>query len=179
VTGGEALYADMGISARRHPLSRGSRWCCRRCAELSRPGALLLIDGDAARQPFFLLAPVMGPLPAGGHCDAAAIIASQALISGVFSLTQQAIQLGYAPRLDIEHTSSLEMGQIYVPQVELGVDDRDHLDRHRLRIVERAGRGVRNRRHDDDGDHGDSAARHRARTLAMAKPAVYAMTPSF
>src|SRR4029078_3761508 len=73
--------------------------------------------GEAARQPFFLLAPSWALFPLVALATAAAIIASQALISGAFSLTQHAIQLGYAPRLDIEHTSSHEMGQVYVPQV--------------------------------------------------------------
>jgi KUP system potassium uptake protein len=70
-----------------------------------------------ASQPFFLLAPTWARLPLVMLATAAAIIASQALISGAFSLTRQAIQLGYAPRLDIEHTSSHEIGQVYVPQV--------------------------------------------------------------
>jgi KUP system potassium uptake protein len=80
-------------------------------------GALLLQDAEAAEQPFFLLAPQWALLPLVGIATAAAIIASQALISGAFSLTRQAIQLGYCPRLDIDHTSSLEIGQVYVPQV--------------------------------------------------------------
>ncbi len=80
-------------------------------------GALLLLDPTAAEQPFFLLAPAWALLPLVGLATAAAIIASQALISGAFSLTRQAIQLGYCPRLDIDHTSSLEIGQVYVPQV--------------------------------------------------------------
>jgi KUP system potassium uptake protein len=80
-------------------------------------GALLLQDAQAAHQPFFLLAPVWARYPLVALATAAAIIASQALISGVFSLTRQAIQLGYAPRLDIRQTSSEEMGQIYVPQI--------------------------------------------------------------
>src|SRR5678815_641850 len=79
-------------------------------------GALLLHD-PTAEQPFFMLAPKWVLLPLVGLATAAAIIASQALISGAFSLTRQAIQLGYAPRLDVEHTSSHEMGQVYVPQV--------------------------------------------------------------
>jgi KUP system potassium uptake protein len=70
-----------------------------------------------ARQPFFLLAPSWALLPLVGIATAAAVIASQALISGSFSITRQAIQLGLAPRLDVEHTSSRAMGQIYVPQV--------------------------------------------------------------
>jgi len=118
VTGGEALYADMGHFGKR-PIRIA--WFALVLPALMLnyfgQGALLLIDGDAARQPFFLLAPSWALFPLVGIATAAAIIASQALISGAFSLTQQAIQLGYAPRLDIEHTSSHEMGQVYVPQV--------------------------------------------------------------
>ena len=118
VTGGEALYADMGHFGKR-PIRIA--WFALVLPALVLnylgQGALLLIDGDAARQPFFLLAPSWALFPLVGLATAAAIIASQALISGAFSLTQQAIQLGYAPRLDIEHTSSHEMGQVYVPQV--------------------------------------------------------------
>jgi KUP system potassium uptake protein len=80
-------------------------------------GALLLVKPEAAEQPFFLLAPTWMLVPLVVVATAAAIIASQALISGAFSLTRQAIQLGYSPRLDIAHTSSDEMGQVYVPQV--------------------------------------------------------------
>ena len=69
-----------------------------------------------AEQPFFMLAPVWARLPLVALATAAAIIASQALISGAFSLTRAAIQLGYAPRLNVD-TSSWEMGQVYVPQV--------------------------------------------------------------
>src|SRR6185369_1638294 len=84
-------------------------------------GALLLSNPRAIQQPFFLLAPGWALIPLVLLATAAAIIASQALISGAFSLTQQAIQLGYAPRLDIQHTSSLEAGQIYVPQANWGL----------------------------------------------------------
>ena len=118
VTGGEALYADMGHFGKT-PIRIA--WFSLVLPALMLnylgQGALLLIDGKAARQPFFLLAPSWALFPLVGIATAAAIIASQALISGAFSLTQQAIQLGYAPRLDIEHTSSHEMGQVYVPQV--------------------------------------------------------------
>ena len=113
VTGGEALYADMGHFGKR-PIRIA--WFALVLNYFGQ-GALLLIDGDAAKQPFFLLAPSWALFPLVGLATAAAIIASQALISGAFSLTQQAIQLGYAPRLDIEHTSSHEKGQVYVPQV--------------------------------------------------------------
>jgi KUP system potassium uptake protein len=118
VTGGEALYADMG-----HFGTRPIRFAW---FTLVLPalllnyfgqGALLLANPEAAEQPFFLLAPGWALLPLVAIATAAAIIASQALISGAFSLTQQAIQLGYCPRLDIEHTSRHEIGQVYVPQV--------------------------------------------------------------
>jgi KUP system potassium uptake protein len=118
VTGAEALYVDMGHFGKR-PIRVAWFVIVLPALVLNYfgQGALLLIDGDAARQPFFLLAPSWALFPLVGIATAAAIIASQALISGAFSLTQQAIQLGFAPRLDIEHTSSSEMGQVYVPQV--------------------------------------------------------------
>jgi KUP system potassium uptake protein len=118
VTGGEALYADMGHFGKR-PI-RFAWFSLVLPALLLNyfgQGALLLENPAAAEQPFFLLAPGWALLPLVVLATAAAIIASQALISGAFSLTQQAIQLGYSPRLDIDHTSHHEMGQVYVPQV--------------------------------------------------------------
>ena len=117
VTGGEALYADMGHFGKR-PIRIA--WF-----SLVLPALLLnyfgqgalLLHNTGAEQPFFMMAPAWALLPLVGLATMAAIIASQALISGAFSLTRQAIQLGYAPRLDVEHTSSHEMGQVYVPQV--------------------------------------------------------------
>ena len=118
VTGGEALYADMGHFGKR-PIRYA--WFGLVLPALLvnyfGQGALLLANSEAAAQPFFLLAPTWGLIPLVVLATAAAIIASQALISGAFSLTQQAIQLGYSPRLDIEHTSHHEIGQVYVPQV--------------------------------------------------------------
>src|SRR5262245_6937820 len=118
VTGGEALYADMGHFGKR-PIRLA--WFALVLPALLLnyfgQGALLLHDPQAAHQPFFLLAPAWALYPLVALATADAIIASQALISGAFSLTRQAIQLGYVPRLDIEHTSPHEMGQIYVPQV--------------------------------------------------------------
>jgi KUP system potassium uptake protein len=78
-------------------------------------GALLLQDPGAAENPFYRLAPSWGLLPLVGLATLATIIASQAVISGAFSLTRQAVQLGYLPRISIVHTSSDEIGQIYVP----------------------------------------------------------------
>jgi KUP system potassium uptake protein len=122
VTGGEALYADMGHFGKR-PIRIA--WFALVLPSLLLnyfgQGALLLLNPAAAEQPFFLLAPSWALLPLVGIATAAAIIASQALISGAFSLTQQAVQLGYCPRLDIDHTSSAEMGQVYVPQVNWGL----------------------------------------------------------
>jgi KUP system potassium uptake protein len=118
VTGGEALYADMGHFGKR-PIRLA--WFILVLPSLLLnyfgQGALLLVNPAAAEQPFFLLAPEWALVPLVLLATAAAIIASQALISGAFSLTQQAIQLGYSPRLDIEHTSHHEIGQVYVPQV--------------------------------------------------------------
>ncbi len=118
VTGGEALYADMGHFGKR-PIRFAWFTLVLPALLLNYfgQGALLLADPKAAEQPFFLLAPDWALLPLVGIATAAAIIASQALISGAFSLTRQAIQLGYCPRLDIEHTSHHEIGQVYVPQV--------------------------------------------------------------
>jgi KUP system potassium uptake protein len=117
VTGGEAMYADMGHFGKR-PIRLA--WFALVLPALLLnylgQGALLLLNPEA-RQPFFLLAPAWALVPLVGIATAAAIIASQALISASFSVTRQAIQLGLAPRLDIEHTSSREMGQIYIPQV--------------------------------------------------------------
>jgi len=117
VTGGEALYADMGHFGR-VPIRLA--WFALVLPALILnylgQGALLLLD-PTVEHPFFLLAPSWALLPLVGLATAAAIIASQALISGSFSITRQAIQLGLAPRLQVEHTSAREMGQIYVPAI--------------------------------------------------------------
>ncbi len=118
VTGGEALYADMGHFGRR-PIRLS--WFVIVLPGLVLnyfgQGALLLASPAAAQNPFYLLAPRGAVLPLVALATAATIIASQAVISGCFSLTRQAVQLGYAPHLRIEHTSSETIGQIYVPQV--------------------------------------------------------------
>jgi KUP system potassium uptake protein len=118
VTGAEALYADMGHFGKR-PIRIA--WFVLVLPALLLnyfgQGALVLRNPSAAEQPFFLLAPEWLRFPLVVLATMAAIIASQALISGAFSLTRAAIQLGYAPRLDVEHTSRHEMGQVYVPQV--------------------------------------------------------------
>jgi KUP system potassium uptake protein len=84
-------------------------------------GALLLRDPTTAESPFYHLAPAWALYPLIALAALAAIIASQAVISGAFSLTRQAVQLGYCPRMQIEHTSSREIGQIYIPAVNWGL----------------------------------------------------------
>ncbi|SFB14886.1 potassium transporter Kup [Azotobacter beijerinckii] len=118
LTGAEALYADMGHFGRR-PIARA--WFLLVLPGLVLnyfgQGALLLADPEAARNPFYLLAPEWALLPMIVLSTLATIIASQAVISGAFSLTRQAIQLGYVPRMQVQHTSSAEEGQIYVATV--------------------------------------------------------------
>ena len=116
VTGGEALYADMGHFG---PVPIRLAWfiVVLPCLLLNYAGqgALLLRDPTAIENPFYLLVPEWGLYPMIFLATMAAVIASQAVISGVFSLARQAIQLGYLPRLNVKHTSDSEQGQIYVP----------------------------------------------------------------
>ncbi len=116
VTGGEALYADMGHFGKK-PIRLA--WFCVAlpCLVLNYfgQGALLLNNPEAIANPFYMLAPKWALLPLVILATTSAVIASQALISGVFSITRQAIQLGFCPRISIVHTSSREIGQIYIP----------------------------------------------------------------
>jgi KUP system potassium uptake protein len=122
VTGGEALYADLGHFGHR-AIQIAWFGVALPCLLLNYfgQGALLLRDPAAAVNPFYYLAPSWALYPLIALATAATIIASQAVISGAFSLTRQAVQLGYSPRLRIEHTSSREIGQIYVPAVNWGL----------------------------------------------------------
>ncbi|MCL6739860.1 potassium transporter Kup [Sphingomonas sp. RB56-2] len=118
VTGAEALYADMGHFGRK---AIGISWLtlvypCLTLNYLGQ-GALLLGNPQAVSNPFFLMAPEWARLPLVGIATLATIIASQAVISGAFSVTRQAIQLGFLPRLSILHTSAKAAGQIYIPVV--------------------------------------------------------------
>jgi KUP system potassium uptake protein len=120
VTGGESLYADMGHFGRR-PIRIAWFGLVLPALLLNYfgQGALLLQEPDAAEHVFYRLAP-SSPwflYPFVGLATVATIIASQAVISGAFSLTRQAVQLGYSPRVEIVHTSEAEIGQIYVPAV--------------------------------------------------------------
>jgi KUP system potassium uptake protein len=118
VTGAEALYADMGHFGRR-PIRLAWFLVVLPCLLLNYFGqsALLLVKPEAQANPFFSLAPEWALYPMIGVATAAAVVASQALISGAFSLTRQAVQLGYIPRVTIIHTSSTQIGQIYIPEV--------------------------------------------------------------
>ena len=118
VTGAEALYADMGHFGRR-PIRLAFFTLVLPALLLNYfgQGALLLREPRAVANPFYLLAPRWALYPLLLLATLAAIVASQALISGVFSLSQQAVQLGFSPRMTIVHTSEREHGQIYVPQI--------------------------------------------------------------
>jgi len=118
VTGGEALYADMGHFGKR-PIRMAWFGLVLPALVLNYfgQGARLLNDPAAVEHPFFLLAPGWATYPLVTLATAATVIASQAVISGAFSLTRQAMQLGYLPRVHIEHTSTREIGQIYIPGV--------------------------------------------------------------
>ncbi len=118
VTGGEALYADMGHFGRR-PIRAG--WFLVAFPGIIinyfGQGAILIEQAGATVNPFYMLAPPWALLPLVGLATVTSVIASQAVIAGSFSLTYQAVQLGYLPRIEIRHTSSEEKGQIFVPVV--------------------------------------------------------------
>ena len=118
ITGAEALYADMGHFGAR-PIQYA--WLGYVLPALLinyfGQGALLLADPSAVENPFYLLAPEWGRYPLVILATVATVIASQAVISGAFSITQQAMQLGFTPRLEIQHTSDRQMGQIYLPAI--------------------------------------------------------------
>ena len=122
ITGGEALYADLGHFGRR-PIQLSWLAIVFPCLILNYfgQGAGLLLDPSIAANPFYSLVPDSLLYPMAALATAATVIASQALISGVFSLTRQAIQLGCCPRLRIVHTSSAMEGQIYIPEVNFAL----------------------------------------------------------
>jgi KUP system potassium uptake protein len=118
VTGGEALYADMGHFGKR-PIRLAWFTLVLPALLLNYfgQGALLIRHPDAIENPFYHMGPDWALYPLVVLATAATVIASQAVISGAFSLTMQAVQLGYSPRMEIQHTSAKEMGQIYIPGV--------------------------------------------------------------
>jgi KUP system potassium uptake protein len=122
VTGGEALYADMGHFGKK-PIRLAWFSIVMPALTLNYfgQGALLLAEPEAVKNPFFNMAPDWALLPLVGLATMATVIASQALISGAFSVTKQVIQLGYLPRLQVLHTSVKDTGQIYLPFVNWGL----------------------------------------------------------
>ncbi|NVO05954.1 MAG: potassium transporter Kup [Rhodoferax sp.] len=122
VTGGEALYADMGHFGKK-PIRLAWFSIVMPCLTLNYfgQGALLLVHPEAVKNPFFNMAPDWFLVPLVGLATMATVIASQALISGAFSVTKQIIQLGYLPRLQVLHTSVKDTGQIYLPFVNWGL----------------------------------------------------------
>ena len=120
VTGAEALYADLGHFGR-GPIRMAWLTVCLPALTINYlgQGALLLGDSSAIANPFFLLYPDWARVPMIALATAATVIASQAVISGAYSLTAQAIQLGLLPRLEIRHTSESQFGQIYIPRVNI------------------------------------------------------------
>ena len=122
VTGAEALYADLGHFGKK-PIRLAWFSIVMPCLVLNYfgQGALLLNNPAAVKNPFYLMAPDWALLPLVGLATAATVIASQALITGAFSVTKQAIQMGYLPRLRILHTSVRDTGQIYMPFINWGL----------------------------------------------------------
>ena len=122
VTGAEALYADMGHFGR-IPISRA--WFAIVFPALALnymgQGSLILDQPSAIDNPFYLLIPHWGRIPMIVLATVATVIASQAVISGLFSVSRQAVQLGFLPRLSIRHTSSEEIGQVYAPAINWGL----------------------------------------------------------
>src|ERR1700737_3552345 len=118
VTGAEALYADLGHFGKK-PIQ--AAWLCIVLPSLAQNylghGALVIADPKAVENPFFLMFPDWALLPMVGLATVATVIASQAVITGAYSLTRQAIQLGLLPRFEIRHTSESHSGQIYIPRI--------------------------------------------------------------
>ena len=122
VTGGEALYADMGHFGKK-PIRLAWFSIVMPCLTLNYfgQGALLLSNPAAVKNPFFMMAPAWALIPLVGLATLATVIASQALITGAFSVTKQVIQLGYLPRFQVLHTNVKETGQIFIPFVNWGL----------------------------------------------------------
>ena len=165
VTGGEAMYADMGHFGRL-PIRLG--WFVIALPALMLnyfgQGALLITDARAVENPFYLLAPGWAHYPLVAFATVATIIASQAIISGAFSLTQQSIQLGFLPRMRVLHTASHEKGQIYIPLVNWLLAAGTLGSGARVWFVRCTWRGLRHRCVDADGGHHCAG---RARRAAM------------
>jgi KUP system potassium uptake protein len=122
VTGAEALYADMGHFGRK-PISAAWFWFVLPALMLNYlgQGAELIANPTSLANPFYHMAPDWALYPLIGLATMATVIASQAVISGAYSMTRQAMQLGYAPRMEIQHTSEQAIGQVYLPAINWGL----------------------------------------------------------
>ena len=125
VTGAEALYADLGHFGKR-PIQTAWLFIVLPALAINYlgQGALLIADPKAIENPFFLMFPEWALIPMVALATAATVIASQAVITGAYSLTRQAIQLGLMPRFEIRHTSEAHSGQIYIPRINM-IESRD------------------------------------------------------
>ena len=173
VTGTEALYADMGHFGAA-PIRRA--WICIRDAGARRSttsarARCCSADPTAIKNPFYLLAPQWALIPLVILATCAAVIASQAVISGAFSLTRAAIQMGYCPRLKLLHTSEREIGQIYVPFVNWTLLDRSVAARARVPELGQPGRRVRHRGDARDADRLGADLRRHAPALGLVAAA--------
>ncbi len=169
VTGAEALYADMGHFGRR-PIQ--AAWLflvlpALICNYLGQ-GALILNDPKAVENPFYLMAPSWALMPLILLATAATVIASQAVITGAYSLASQAIQLGLLPRLEIVHTSSTQEGQIFIPRVNAHPSARRAGAGSAVPLVGRARQRLWHRRRRNHGDDHGARVLCRVEALALA-----------
>ena len=155
VTGAEALYADLGHFGKR-PIQTAWLFIVLPSLALNYlgQGALLIADPKAIENPFFLMFPDWALIPMVALATAATVIASQAVITGAYSLTRQAIQLGLMPRFEIRHTSEAHSGQIYIPRINMLLFIAVILLVVAVPLVERAGLGLRHLRDRHHGGHG-------------------------
>ena len=170
ITGCEALYADMGHFGKR-PIRLA--WFIAALPMLLLnyfgQGALVLRDNAAAENPFYLLAPAGFQWPLLVIATAAAIVASQALISGAYSLTQQSIQLGYSPRMQIVHTSEKQAGQIYIPEINKALMVGCLVLVLTFRNSSAPQRGIRHRGDRSDDDHVAAVRCRRAHAVGLVE----------
>ena len=162
ITGAEALYADMGHFGR-PPISRAWFFVVFPALTLNYmgQGSLIVSDPSTISNPFFLLIPHWGRVPMVVLATVATVIASQAVISGAFSVTKQAIQLGFLPRLQIRHTSAEEIGQVYLPGGQLVPAGHRGRAGDRLRLLDQARLRLRDRGHLHDHRRHPALPRHR------------------
>ena len=160
VTGAEALYADLGHFGKR-PIQTAWLFIVLPSLALNYlgQGALVIADPKAVENPFFLMFPDWALIPMVALATVATVIASQAVITGAYSLTQQAIQLGLLPRFEIRHTSESQFGQIYIPRVNMLLFIAVMLLVAAVPLVECAGLGLRHLGDRHHGGHGHDGVR--------------------